>query len=84
MKSICQLLSALLAVSGLAACGGGSLGEAGTPLITPPVEAPRATLPPEIPNAVPVANAGINQNVVTGAAVTPDGSASSDANCVMR
>lgn len=33
-----------------------------------------------VANVAPVANAGINQNVVMGAAVTLDGSASSDAN----
>ena len=56
---------ALASLFSLLACGGG--GGGGT---TPDIPA----------NAAPVANAGTAQNVVAGAAVTLNGSGSSDAN----
>jgi len=54
-------------VFGMAGCGGGG-GDAPQPLPAP------------VANLAPVANAGTSQDVSTGAVVTLDGSASSDAN----
>lgn len=69
MKTV--LLNALMVVLaatvfGLAGCGGGG-SDSGSTTTT-------------IANIEPIANAGIAQNVVTGATVTLDGSGSSDAN----
>jgi hypothetical protein len=60
------LVTALLSVA-LAACGGGSGGSVPVP-------------PPSNDNVAPAASAGANQRVMTGAIITLDGSASSDAN----
>lgn len=62
-----KLLTATALVATLIACGGGGGGTA-SPTPTP------------IVNTAPVANAGVDQSVVSNAIVTLDGSASSDAN----
>lgn len=69
MKKILLRLSVVLVITLLTACGGGGGGGGGT------------SSTPEIVdgNNVPVANAGTAQNISTGATVTLDGSASSDA-----
>lgn len=66
MKNQRLLATVLLSVL-LAACGGGGGGTDNTP-------------PPPIINTAPVANAGVDQSVLTNAVVTLDGSKSSDAN----
>lgn len=80
-KRLAVLLVSLLSLAG---CGGGgsdSSATAPTPTgssgaITPPA-APTPTAP--VSNTAPVANAGQAQSVLTGATVTLDGSASTDA-----
>jgi PKD domain len=64
------LVTALLSVA-LAACGGGSGGSS---------DGSATVLPPSNLNVAPTASAGANQSVMTGAIITLDGSASSDAN----
>lgn len=66
-------ITALLAALILSACGGGDDGNGtGSP--------PDTSNPPVVaPNTAPVAKGGADQNVVTGATVTLDGTASSDA-----
>ena len=63
-----------LLTSLLVACGGGGGCSATLGLL------PGAGCNNSSPNAVPVANAGVTQNVITGSLVTLDGSASRDAN----
>ena len=80
MKALCLWLAYAIAFAGLTACGGGSQSEAGVPLLKLPYVPPPIVSSSTPANAAPVANAGANQNVVTGSAVTLDGSTSSDAN----
>jgi hypothetical protein len=65
---------AIALVSGvLTACGGGGGGASSS------ADTGSGAVP-SVANAVPVANAGVAQNVIAGAVVTLDGSTSSDAN----
>ena len=74
MKTTMRLSFVALLTSLLVACGGGGGCSATLGLL------PGAGCNNSSPNAVPVANAGVTQNVITGSLVTLDGSASRDAN----
>ena len=76
MKTTLRLSFIALLTSLLVACGGGGGGGGCSAVL--------GILPGagcnSSPNTIPVANAGVTQNVTTGSLVTLDGSASRDAN----
>jgi NADPH-dependent 7-cyano-7-deazaguanine reductase QueF-like protein len=75
MKTTLRLSFIALLSSLLVACGGGGGGGCSAALGLLPGAGCNSS-----PNTVPVANAGVTQNVTTGSLVTLDGSASRDAN----
>lgn len=86
-----RFLLSIATVCTLSACGGGGNENGSAPVaISPPVpnvSTPAPSAPPSgsnastpVSNIAPVANAGGVQNLLVGAVVTLDGSASSDAN----
>lgn len=67
-----KILSCMILIAALSACGGGGHDGAESPgTVTPPVT---------VVNTAPVAHAGLAQNVLVGNVVTLDASASSDVN----
>jgi PKD domain len=71
-------LTALFALT-LVACGGGGGNTSDNPGTSAPAPSPTTAPAPTPANSTPVANAGLAQSVVAGAAITLDASNSSDA-----